>query len=154
MKSSSSKILKLGGIIGLGIFGLAGFIYWKRIKNVSENRTEEGNAQKSDADPETTKEMNQDEDVKPASVKTKKKTEFSSAEELIEDTLRTVLKEDQFGSSDEFLNNFITIATTTCDDYSWFDYFPKNSDELREVLDKYGLLKQFDVQLYNKFMKK
>lgn len=155
MKSSSSKILKLGGIIGLGIFGLAGLIYWKRsIKNVSEIKgTEEGNAQKSEAVPETTKETNQD-DIQPASVRAKTKTEFNSPEELIEDTLRTVLKDNEFRSSDEFLEHFISKASTLCDDYSWFDYFPKNSNELREELEKYGLLKQFDVQLYNKFMKK
>lgn len=155
MKSSSSKILKLGGIIGLGIFGLAGLIYWKRsIKNVSEVKgTEEGNAQKSEADPETTKESNHG-DIQPASARTKTKTEFNSPEELIENTLRTVLKENEFRSSDEFLEHFISRASTLCDDYSWFDYFPKSSNELREVLDKYGFLKQFDVQLYNKFMKK
>jgi len=153
MKSSSSKILKLGGIIGLGIFGLAGLIYWKRsIKNVSEVKgTEEGNAQKSEADPETTKETNHDE---PASARTKTKTEFNSPEELIEDTLRIVLKENEFRSSDEFLEHFILRASTLCDDYSWFDYFPKSSNELREALKKYGLLEQFDVQLYNEFRKK
>lgn len=154
MKSSSSKILKLGGIIVLGIFGLAGLIYVRRNRNVSEKNIEEGNAQKSELSPETTKEKNHDEDVKPASTRTKTKTEFSSPEELTEYLLREVLKEDDFESGDEFLEKFIRKASALCSDDSWFDYFPKSSNEAREELDKYGLLKQFDVQLYNKFMKK
>ena len=156
MKSSSSKILKLGGIIVLGIFGLAGLIYVSRIKNVSEsNKTEEDkDALKSDCGPETTEVTNHDEVIKPASVKPRPRTEFTNPEDLMEHALREVLKEEKFGSSDEFLENFISTASVLCEDISWFDYFPKNLEEMSTLLTKFGLNKEFEAKLYNKYIYK
>jgi len=155
MKSSSSKILKLGGIIVLGIFGLAGLIYISSNKNVSEKKkTEDDNTQKSDCDPETTKETNQDEIIKPASVKPKPKPEFSNPEDLVEHAIREVLRKNEFRSTDEFLENVIQTSIMLSEDISWFDYFPKSFEDLWTLLKRYSLDKEFEAKLYNKFIDK
>lgn len=149
MKSSSSKILIVGGII-IGIFGLVCLVSKGKRKNVSKKVC---TTQKSDVDACERKEVKSehDEERKPAK---SHRISYSTPESLMEHVLRDELKKNNFESTDDFLSNFIKMASLYCEDYSWFDYFPKSANELREALGKYGLLEQFDIQLYNKFKTK
>ena len=152
MESNSSKILKISGIL-LGIFGLVSLIYYRREKNVSSNVE----TQKSDGEDSRQEEKTEHDEHISALIKNDHKEaerlSFSDPDELIEYVLREVLKDKEFSSGEEFLEKVITMSSLLCENYEWFNYFPKNSSELGEILDKYGLRQQFNVQLYNKYTK-
>lgn len=145
MESNSSKILKISGIL-LGIFGLVSLIYYRRGKNVS-SKVETQKSEGKDSSQECTEEH----DERPLRKETNhQRVSFSEPEDLLVYSIKEVLTANEFSSRAEFLEKVITISSLLCDNYEWFNYFPKNSSELEEVLNRYGLLQQFNVQLYNK----
>ena len=148
MESNSSKILKISGIL-LGIFGLVSLIYYRREKNVSSNVE----TQKSEGKDSSQDRTEEHDECPLKKEENHQRVSFSEPEDLLRYSIKESLMADEFNSKAEFLEKVITISSLLCDNYEWFNYFPKNSSELEEVLDRYGLLQQFNVQLYNKYKK-
>jgi hypothetical protein len=73
-------------------------------------------------------------------------------DDLLLYAIKSVLNSGNFNSPYDFMSNVITIATVMCENDEWFEYFPKNMDELTEILETNNLLQEYNVKLYRNYM--
>lgn len=77
---------------------------------------------------------------------------FEDYEDLITYSINSVLKDADFCDQSEFMGKVITLASILCDNDEWFNYFPKNIDELKEILERNNLLQEYNIKLYKNYV--
>lgn len=77
---------------------------------------------------------------------------FEDYEDLITYSIKSVLKDADFCDQSEFMGKVITLASILCDNDEWFNYFPKNIDELKEILERNNLLQEYNIKLYKNYV--
>ena len=156
-ENKSSKIVVT--IIGiLGFLGLA--FVGKRIysKNVGNNGHPDNsdNIEENIEDPSKTEiQDKKTENNKPCSGSARNKEPkitFKDVDDLLLYAIKSVLNSGNFNSPYDFMSSVITIATVMCENDEWFEYFPKNMDELTEILETNNLLQEYNVKLYRNYM--
>lgn len=146
-ESRLSKILVISGII-LGVLGVTVVAvskkYSKNVKKKSENINENANQPTQDkTKPETEDKRRNDPCLK---------LSFESSYDLIVYVIKSVLKESTFKDPNEFMSKVISSATILCESDEWFADFPKNIDELKEILEENNLLQEYNVIIYKNYV--
>lgn len=77
---------------------------------------------------------------------------FEDYEDLITYSIKSVLKNADFCDQSDFMGKVITLASILCDNDEWFNYFPKNIDELKEILERNNLLQEYNIRIYKKYV--
>ncbi len=157
-ENKSSKIVV--AIIGiLGFLGLA--LVGRKVysRNVSNRITDSDNNSK---DIEENIEYNKPEirdktieNNKPSSDSARNKESkisFKDVDDLLLYAIKSVLNSENFTSPSDFMSNVITIATVMCENDEWFEYFPKNIDELKKILEIHNLLQEYNIKLYKNYV--
>lgn len=157
-ENKSSKIVV--AIIGiLGFLGLA--LVGRRIysKNVSNRTTDSDNNSKNiEENIEYSKPEIQDKTIennRPSSDSARNKESkisFKDVDDLLLYAIKSVLNSENFTSPSDFMSNVITIATVMCENDEWFEYFPKNIDDLKKILEIHNLLQEYNIKLYKNYV--
>lgn len=155
-ENKSSNIVVIGGLI-LGFLGLV-FI-GKKIydRNVGNNRNPDKNDyMEENIEPDISESQDKTkEDTKPSSdsVRNKEsKVSFKDVDELLLYAIRSVLDSENFRSPYDFMSSVITLATVMCENDEWFEYFPKDMEELKRILEINNLLQEYNVKLYKNYV--
>lgn len=155
-ENKSSNIVVIGGLI-LGFLGLV-FI-GKKIydRNVGNNRNPDKNDyMEENIEPDISESQDKtEEDIKPSSdsVRNKEsKVSFKDVDELLLYAIRSVLDSENFRSPYDFMSSVITLATVMCENDEWFEYFPKDMEELKRILEINNLLQEYNVKLYKNYV--
>ena len=77
---------------------------------------------------------------------------FEDYEDLITYSIKSVLKNADFCDQSDFMGKVITLASILCDNDEWFNYFPKNIDELKEILERNNLIQEYNIRIYKKYV--
>lgn len=155
-ENKSSNIVVIGGLI-LGFLGLV-FI-GKKIydKNVGNNRNPDKNDyMEENIEPDISESQDKTkEDTKPSSdsVRNKEsKVSFKDVDELLLYAIKSVLDSENFRSPYDFMSSVITLATVMCENDEWFEYFPKDMEELKRILEINNLLQEYNVKLFKNYV--
>jgi len=155
-ENKSSNIVVIGGLI-LGFLGLV-FI-GKKIydRNVGNNRNPDKNDyMEENIEPDISESQDKtEEDTKPSSdsVRNKEsKVSFKDVDELLLYAIKSVLDSENFRSPYDFMSSVITLATVMCENDEWFEYFPKDIEELKRILEINNLLQEYNVKLYKNYV--
>ena len=155
-ENKSSNIVVIGGLI-LGFLGLV-FIGQKIYdRNVGNNRNPDKNDyMEENIEPDISESQDKTkEDTKPSSdsVRNKEsKVSFKDVDELLLYAIRSVLDSENFRSPYDFMSSVITLATVMCENDEWFEYFPKDMEELKRILEINNLLQEYNVKLYKNYV--
>ncbi len=157
MKSSLSKLAVLGTII-LGFLGTTVLGLKKKDKNKEKTRKEDNNTKSNDVQRISENKTETAKEVSPAVATNERKQvalrrtikTYNDVDDLLVDVLREVLKEAEFSNSTEFMGNFIQKSVVLCDNNNWYDYFPKNIEEMEDLLKKYNLFNEYNAIIFNK----
>ncbi len=155
-ENKSSNIVVIGGLI-LGFLGLV-FI-GKKIydRNVGNNRNPDKNDyMEENIEPDISEFQDKTkEDTQPSSdsVRNKEsKVSFKDVDELLLYAIKSVLDSENFRSPYDFMSSVITLATVMCENDEWFEYFPKDMEELKRILEINNLLQEYNVKLYKNYV--
>ena len=156
--NNKSKILVIGGITILGLLGLWVFGKNKFRKNVKiekdseDNNIDEEKPQTPDIQ-DKTQQITEPEPVVESSARNKETLPvFEDYEDLIVYSIKSVLKDAEFCDQSDFMGKVITLASILCDNDEWFNYFPKNIDELKDILERNNLLQEYNIKLYKNYV--
>lgn len=145
--SKASKILAISGIIlGVLAVGLAVVSkkYGRNVKKKSESINENTDQPTQDKTEPRIVDQRRNENYS--------KLSFESPYDLILYATRSVLKEGTFRDPSEFMSKVVSSATILCESDEWFAHFPKNIDELKEILEENNLLQEYNVIIYKNYM--
>ncbi len=158
MKENKSSKIVARILLGLGLLGLAfvgKIVYSKNVgnnrhpdnsNNIGENIKEPGKTEIQDKTIENSKPCS-------GSARNKEpKITFKDVDDLLLYAIKSVLNSENFNSPYDFMSQVIRIATVMCENDEWFEYFPKNIDELKKILELNNLLQEYNIILYKNYV--
>lgn len=158
MKENKSSKIVARILLGLGLLGLAfvgKIVYSKNVgnnghpdnsNNIGENIKEPGKTEIQDKTIENSKPCSD-------SARNKEpKITFKDVDDLLLYAIKSVLNSGNFNSPYDFMSQVIRIATVMCENDEWFEYFPKNIDELKTILELNNLLQEYNIILYKNYV--
>lgn len=154
-ENNPSKIVVISTII-LGFLGLA--VVGRRIykRNVGNNGHPDKEIIEEDTESDNLEVQDKtDENSNPCSdsIRNKEpKITFKDVDDLLLYAIKSVLDSENFRSPYDFMSDVICIATVMCENDEWFEYFPKNMEELTKILETNNLLQEYNVKLYRNYM--
>lgn len=156
--NNTSKIVVISGLV-LGFLGLLVLGRNKFRKNVKiEKDSEENNINTNEEEPQAPDIQDKTNvvNIEPAAESSERNKEtlpvFEDYEDLITYSIRSVLKNADFCDQSDFMGKVITLASILCDNDEWFNYFPKDIDELKEILERNNLLQEFNIKIYKNYV--
>lgn len=155
-KSSKIVVAVIGilGFLGLALVGRR--IYSKNVSNKNDSDNNSKNIEENIID--NSKPEIQDKTIennKPSSDSARNKESrisFKDVDDLLLYAIKSVLNSENFASPSDFMSSVITIATVMCENDEWFEYFPKDIDELKKILEIHNLLQEYNIKLYKNYV--
>lgn len=154
---SSKIVVAIIGILGfLGLALVGRKIYSKNVGNKIDPDNNSKNIEENIID--NSKPEIQDKTIennKPSSDSARNKESkisFKDVDDLLLYAIKSVLNSENFASPSDFMSNVITIATVMCENDEWFEYFPKDIDELKKILEIHNLLQEYNIKLYKNYV--
>lgn len=154
---SSKIVVAIIGILGfLGLALVGRKIYSKNVGNKIDPDNNSKNIEENIID--NSKPEIQDKTIennKPSSDSVRNKESrisFKDVDDLLLYAIKSVLNSENFASPSDFMSNVITIATVMCENDEWFEYFPKDIDELKKILEIHNLLQEYNIKLYKNYV--
>lgn len=154
---SSKIVVAIIGILGfLGLALVRRKIYSKNVGNKIDPDNNSKNIEENIID--NSKPEIQDKTIennKPSSDSARNKESrisFKDVDDLLLYAIKSVLNSENFASPSDFMSNVITIATVMCENDEWFEYFPKDIDELKKILEIHNLLQEYNIKLYKNYV--
>ena len=153
MKRKTSNIVVGIVLLGLGFLGWKVFGKKKIKKHVETPETQEEIASKTEIVNDSTDQITSTENIKPQEEDKYKLPDgsFSTAEELVFEITRLLLKYEDFKTPDEFVEKLVNGCGRYIEDFDWYNEIPKNITEAEEMLKGFSLFERYGAILYNSY---
>jgi len=144
MKSRLSNFAVFVSML-LGFLGISVLVGKKRRKKENKKELEQIKDIKLDTDVQGSENKTETEKVSPTiednerKLASKQRIIYNDVDDLLVDVLKRVLKEADFSNPSDFMESFIKKSTVLCDNNDWYNYFPKNKEELEDFVGKENL---------------
>lgn len=154
MKSRLSNFAVFVSML-LGFLGISVLARKKRRKKENKRELEQIKDIKLDTDVQGSENKTETEKVSPTiednerKLASKQRIIYNDVDDLLVDVLKRVLKEADFSNPSDFMESFIKKSTVLCDNNDWYNYFPKNKEELEALLKRYNLFHEYSTVIFN-----